>query len=148
MYTLVLVDMQPYFEAANSRRVRANCKREIEKAMDRRAAIIFVEFNNCGPTVKSLIEMTDDYDRRFFAYKDCDDGSAEVSDVINVNGLAAKKLKVCGVNTDCCVKATVTGLTARLPNANIQVIGDACNSDYNHLLGIDSMKKMVNVSIK
>jgi len=148
MYTLVLVDMQPYFSAANSRRVRDNCKREIEKAMERRAAIIFVEFNNCGPTVKSLIKMTDDYDRRFFAYKDMDDGSAEVAEVIHNNKLANKKLKVCGVNTDCCVRSTVQGLSSRLPKADIQVIGNACNTVGNHLYGLNAMKNLPNVKVK
>lgn len=148
MYTLVVVDMQPYFSAANSRSVIKNCKREIEAAMLKRAAIIIVEFNNCGPSVKSLLNLVDGYDRLHFAHKDTDDGSAEVEKIIKDEGLAAKQLKVCGVNTDCCVQSTVRGLTARLPNATIEVIGDACNSDFNHLVGLDRMKKMANVSIK
>lgn len=148
MYSLVLVDMQPYFKAANSRRVRDNCKRELQKAMDRRAAIIFVEFDGCGSTVKSFIKMTNEYDRRFFAHKDLDDGSAEVEEVITTHGLPAKKIKVCGVNTDCCVQATVRGLTARLPSATIQVISDACNSDWSHPGGLADMKRLRNVTIK
>ena len=87
MYSLLIIDMQSYFPAANNRRVISNCKREIETAMEKRAAIIFVEFNNCGPSIKSLLSLADGYDRLHFAHKDMDDGSAEVYQAITDNRL-------------------------------------------------------------
>src|SRR5574339_388350 len=146
MYTLVVVDMQSSFEAANSRRVRENCKREIKRAMDNGAAIIFVEYVGQGPTIPSLVKPTDDYPRTFITRKDDDDGSREVAKVIRDNNLPGKRIKVCGVNTDCCVLETVSGLVNRLRSANFEVMADACNSDYNHLTGLNDMANMSGVS--
>lgn len=147
MYTLVVVDMQSSFEAANSRRVRENCKREIERAMEARAAIIFVEYVGQGPTIPSLVKLTDDYERVFITRKNDDDGSREVRKVIQDNNLPAKRLKVCGVNTDCCVLETVSGLCNRM-KAAMEVIADACNSDFQHLTGLNDMAKMSGVTIR
>lgn len=147
MYTLVVVDMQASFEAANNRRVRENCKRELERAMESGAAILFVEYVGQGPTIPSLVKLTDDYERTFIVRKNDDDGSREVAKVIRDNKLPAKRIKVCGVNTDCCVFETVCGLTNRLSTANLEVIGDACNSDFNHLGGLNDLVKMPNVSV-
>jgi nicotinamidase-related amidase len=148
MYTLVVVDMQSSFEAANSKRVRENVKREIQRAMDNKAAIVFVEYVGQGPTIPSLVKPTDDYDRVFIVRKNDDDGSKEVSKVIRDNNLPGKRVKVCGVNTDCCVLETVNGLCSRLRSASFEVVGDACNSDFNHLTGLNDMANMSNVSIR
>ncbi|SRR5579885_1444967 len=148
MYTLVVVDMQSSFEAANSRRVRENCKREIERAMEAGAAIIFVEYIGQGPTIPSLVKLTDDYDRVFITRKNDDDGSREVRKVIQDNRLPAKRIRVCGVNTDCCVFETVSGLTCKLKSVTLEVVADACNSDYQHLTGLNDMAKMSGVTIR
>src|SRR6185436_16930036 len=102
-YTLVIVDMQATFGAANSRRVRENCKREILQAMESNSPIIFVEYIGQGPTIPSLVRLTDDYDRVFITRKGDDNGSREVRKTIKDNKLPARRVRVCGVNTDCCV---------------------------------------------
>lgn len=147
-YSLILIDMQPYFQAATNRRVLTNCKRELADAINVRAGIIFVEYEGCGLTSKALCRLTQNYDRTFTVSKGTDDGSREVHNLILDHNLAAKRLRVCGVNTDCCVLATVRGLTARMPRSTIEVIGDACNSDYEHAAGLSNMKRFKNVSIK
>jgi nicotinamidase-related amidase len=148
MYTLVVVDMQPHFNAANGRRIIKNCKRELNKAMSVHAAIVFVEYFGSFPTVKELTNVTKHYHRVYTTYKHVDDGSEQVEQLISDWHLAAKKVRVCGVNTDCCVWATVNGLTSRLPRSTIEVVADACDSDYNHAVGLDRMSKMENVVLK
>ena len=140
--------MQPYFQAATNKRVIANCKRELLLAMKKRAGIIFVQYYSCGETNKSLLKLTAEYDRSYAVSKSADDGSAEIHDAIIDYRLSALRLKICGVNTDCCVSETVRGLTARMPRATIEVISDACHSDYDHHGGLKRMKGFENVSIK
>ena len=148
MYTLVVVDMQASFKATRKEYVRENCKREIIRAMDYGAAIIFVEYVGSGPTIPSLVKLTDDYERTFVTRKNSNDGSREVTNTIRNRKLASKRVKVCGVNTDYCVLETVSGLTRKLRDASLEVIADACNSSFNHLAGLHNISKMSNVSIK
>jgi nicotinamidase-related amidase len=149
-YTLVVVDMQDTFPASRNRRVRANCKREIMLAMERGADIIFVEYIGQGPTIPSLVRLTDSYHRVFFTRKSTDDGSKEVTKTIKDNRLKSKRIKIVGVNTNCCVLETVSGLSSRMKKSSLEVMAKACNSSsrYYHLDGLGDMFKMPRVSIK
>lgn len=146
-YTLVIVDMQASFSAANNKRVRDNCKHEIIKATDKGGAIIFVEFIGCGRTIPGLVKLTDDYNRAFIVRKDDEDGSREVHKVIKDNKLPSRRIKVCGVNTDQCVLATVCGLNSLMKQTNIEVITKACNSysNHDHESGLKYMEKLPKV---
>jgi nicotinamidase-related amidase len=146
MYTLIVVDMQETFRASTRDRVRKNCSREVKQAIKDDAHIIFLEYRYSGRTLPELTEAL--HTKCFFKEKSEDDGSAEVESTVVLNKLP-KHFKVCGVNTDCCVYATVRGLTARFPMATIDVIIDACDSDWNHLGGIDKLTAMKgNVNVK
>lgn len=144
MYTLVVVDMQAGFNAANRHRVRQNCLREVRRAKQDGADIIFLEFRFNEETHKELIEAAGQ--RYFVLEKDDDDGSSQVASKVRSKNLH-KHFRVCGVNTDCCVKATVLGLTDRFPNSKIDVVADACDSDWNHNSGLSRMKQLNNVRI-
>lgn len=146
MYTLIVVDMQERFSASNRARVRENCLREITQAVKDDAHIIFLEYRSCGPTLPELTSAL--HTKCVFKEKAGDDGSAEVEAEVILNKLP-KHFKVCGVNTDCCVHATVRGLTARFPMATIDVIADACDSDWHHQNGINRLVEMKgNVNVR
>lgn len=149
MYTLVVVDMQPYFKAATGKRVRENCLREIIKAVEDNASIIFLEFEGYERTLPELMAPVQNaYGNYYVQLKGIDDGSLEVEETVRKHDLP-KIFRVCGINTDCCVAATVRGLTARFPKSSIDVIADACDSDWNHMRGINTMADMGgNVSLK
>jgi nicotinamidase-related amidase len=147
-YTLVVVDMQSRFNAANGERVRKNCLREIMKAIKNELPIIFLEWEGEEVTLPELTEPCKD--NFYVETKRTDDGSTEVEKIVRRHKLP-KTFRVCGVNTDCCVRATVVGLTARFPSATIDVIADACDSDWNHTGGLtcmSNMKNNVNVKFK
>ena len=59
-------------------------------------------------------------------------------------------IKICGVNTDACVMETVRSLSEKLPECDIQVIKNACNSlsMYNHNYGLNEMALLNNVIIQ
>lgn len=146
-YVLLIVDMQPEFSAANGKRVLNNCKRELRKAMIENASIIFLEYDGCGTTNTDLVDLVDGYNKVWFETKGDDDGSEEAEFVIRSHRCSKTVIKVCGVNTDCCVRYTVQGLTARFTRATIDVISDACASDYDHMYGLTSLRKMPNVNV-
>lgn len=139
MYTLIVVDMQETFRASTRDRVRKNCLREVTQAVKDDAHIIFLEYSGQGPTIAELTAAL--HSKCAFKEKPGDDGSYEVEHEVLLNKLP-KHFKVCGVNTDCCVYATVRGLTSRFPMAKIDVIADACDSDWNHLNGISKIEAL------
>lgn len=139
MYTLVVVDMQPMFDAANGKRVREECLKAILKAIEINAPIIFLEFNDYDHTHGELTKPC--MGNHYVMTKYTDDGSPEVYDTVLKYKLP-RNFRVCGVNTDCCVHATVNGLSARFPNTSIEVIAAACDSDWNHMAGINKMSEI------
>lgn len=74
-------------------------------------------------------------------------GSREVRRTIKNNRLPMRNIKLCGVNTDCCVLATIYGLNKKLKKSKMQVIAKACNSNYNHSHGLKRMEE-IGVSVK
>ncbi len=151
MYTLAIVDMQWYFGASHKASVIAACKREIRQAMKARAAILFIEYANCRSTISTLKKIVRDarYNRAATIIKNDDDGSPEVITAIEHNKFP-RTLRVCGVNTDACVQATVEGLASDLRRAKIKIIADACNTESGkdgHEEALSSMVKFQNVKI-
>jgi len=144
-YTLVVVDMQDSFNAANEPNVRNNIEREIKKAMAVKAAVIFLEYSGMGPTIPRLTRLTDGYERGFSAIKNHNDGSRQVENLIDAHNLPRHKIKVTGVNTDYCVRETVFGLAANMKPTRLQVIADACWSDYDHDYGLRRVKEVSTV---
>lgn len=150
-YTLLVIDVQPYFDAANNRRVISNCKREIRKAMSDKAAIILVEYIGCGRSNSGITKMVEKYDRGFVVLKDDDDGSDEISNVIEHFKLPKSRIKVTGVNTNACVQDTVTGMVSKYANKrlSISIVADACNamSDSGHVYGLRYMSALKKVKL-
>lgn len=131
MYTLVVVDMQAAFHAALFPKVQESCKQAIRKAIRNRADIVFVEFMNQGPTLPCLTDLTKKYDRVFHVLKKSQDGSAETLAAVKKNNLHHKKFRVCGVYTDCCVKATLDGLHKLAPLSQLELLHKACGPSYD-----------------
>lgn len=148
-YSLIIVDMQCFFPAANGQRVQKSCVREIKKAMRDRATILFVEFSNYGSTIPLLTDLTKNakYKKAYTITKYMDDGSYEIAEFLNKRHLPKMNLRVCGVNTEYCVNHTVKGLSLRLRNTNIHVVADACDSQDSHTYGLKRMQQIPNTKI-
>jgi nicotinamidase-related amidase len=126
--TLVIVDMQPYFRASQHPDTLAAVEREIRSAISNESAIVLLEFEDSGDTDARLMRVLRAYPRLAVKLKTTDDGSAWVTAACREHGFGTKHFRVCGVNTDACVLATVLGLTRRLPHCTVEVVKDACNS--------------------
>lgn len=146
-YTLVVIDVQPEFDAALNPNLRMACQKKLRVAKRKRADILFVEYEGAGNTYADLVEVVKDYSRAFWVEKYYDDGSQEVINAINHHSLRYKTLKVCGVNTDACVRDTVRGLSQKLSASKIKILANACYSDWNHQRGLEQMKSLPNVKI-
>jgi nicotinamidase-related amidase len=146
-YTLVVVDVQTDFDAANGRHLIANVKREIRQAMKDNAAIIILEYSGCGQTQESILNLVDGYHRCWTDTKDKDDGSLEVAVFVRKHNLPKQIIKVCGVNTDCCVRRTVEGLTTRFLKSTINIVADACDSSWDHISGLSMLGRMPRVNV-
>lgn len=125
--TLVVVDMQEAFEAACEPDVIIGVTQEILRTKQRGGAIIIVEYRDCGDTHSGFSKLLRNYPHKARIRKRDDDGSLEVLRTIRRRGFNDQWLRVCGVNSDCCVCATVIGLLERT-NANIDVVKEACGT--------------------
>jgi nicotinamidase-related amidase len=130
VYTLCVIDMQEYFGVNPNSTVATNVEREVYQAISDRAPILFVEYASCGDTLDRLTKITKEaqYDRSYAVTKKWDDGSKEIVSFARKNNVSLDRLKVVGINTDCCVYRTIIGLKAELPWSVIEVVADACDS--------------------
>lgn len=150
MYTLAVIDMQEDFlqrithNKKSTKRVIDNCKAEIAKAIKDKANILFVEYSNYGETIADLTDLAKKakYKKHFHTVKADDNGAAEISDSIKTHRLTQDKIKICGINTEYCVYATVRGLISQMKTAEIEVIADACDSPWGHESGVAKMENL------
>ena len=143
-YSLIIIDMQEYFDAACDYRTQMACRKAIRKAMKDDAAILLVEYRGCGKTAATLAGLLDGYKNAHVVKKSNDDGGKEVVRKLRREKLPRGTIRVCGVNTDACVEDTVRGImrNMRKRTPEIQVLANACNSNYSHREGIRNLRDM------
>ena len=122
-YTLVVVDMQPRFEAAKIRRCIDNVLAEIAVAKSEGAAIVVLEYRGFGPSNRRITQAVRSYERGYFQEKCWDDGSREVFQMCETYHLP-RNFRVVGVNYGACVKSTAIGLRER--KHTVVVVKKAC----------------------
>ncbi len=147
--TLVVVDMQPAYEAALHPWTISNVTREVTAARHSNWGIVIVEFCDHEPTIKAvmrpLLKKTL-YGKLVVVEKDIPDGSTPVIAAIEQNGFSDNLIRVCGVNTHECVQDTVNGLARKRPESTIEVASGACNCHTKQ--SWKSFHREANVSIK
>ncbi len=134
-YTLVVVDMQPDFEASNNPATIANVKREIIEAKAKQMPILFLEVPYFSPlderglrhTHQELTQLVKFYPNttRYPIEKLRSDGSYQVLWACEQNHYTNSHFRICGVNTNICVYETAVGLSQ---NGVVEVIKNACNT--------------------
>jgi hypothetical protein len=127
---LCIVDMQKNF---SSWEYCANeVKHQIALAKRRKDPIVVIEYDvfKKEGTEKSIIEAVEEsgclYDVEI---KDRDNGSCEVLHACGKNGFdITKRIRLCGVNRNACVKDTAQGLAYMLPHTRIEVSWSATSN--------------------
>lgn len=148
-YSLLVIDAQPIFSAANSTSLIRSIRSEILTAKQAKAPIVFVEFAlkhiapQVGQTHQTLLDAAAGSDFSIVAKKS-QSGATEVNQHYRRYFAKLPPLRVCGVNTEMCVLDTVEGLK-KLGWENITIASSACNSDANHQFGLNLLKKIPGV---
>jgi nicotinamidase-related amidase len=134
--TLVVIDMQPGFRAANDKATIAAVKREILAAVDDNCPIVIVEFygpapnDKFGDTHDELMQALADYSRAARVIKASTGGGEAVRNTCHQNQFGTSLFRVCGVNTAACVAHTGDELREIFYECHVEVAADACN-DYD-----------------
>lgn len=128
--TLVIVDMQTGFDAANHPDVvAANCKL-IRRQRRRKLPIVVLEFFGCEKTHPDLLKALKGYNKVAFAEKRKCNGSSEVDYRCKKHKYGTDEFHVTGVNMGACVDETVYGLRALYPESKIVLYYEAVNCQY------------------
>ncbi len=126
---LVIVDMQPFFDAANHKGTIKECLKLISFAKRQKALIILVEYDYYGKSCVELTRALRNYPHKMLVLKTRDNGGYEVFNALKEKGLSFKTYRFCGVNATCCVHDTISGLLSHQPKAKIEVVKEACNDN-------------------
>lgn len=145
-YSLVVIDMQPYFSPANNVGLIENCLREIKAAKRLGNHIMLVRLGQYGKSLEKLYRSLRGYENRSYVTKWQQSGATDV-----LFGLPKKThLRFCGVNTDLCVQDTVLDIANDYPRRlKLEVMADACaswNAD-RHTNGLCAMANHNRVTV-
>lgn len=148
-YILVVVDMQKMFlnRIENRCVLIDNVAQQIKQAEEDKATIAFLEYDECGATINELKDLVMYYENKSYITKYTDSGAQALANHYN----EPKKFKVAGVNTSACVKDTVLGLFNYFPDAEVEIVEQACaDGTWNinsHEKAIDYLRNVKNVVV-
>ncbi|MGD9679673.1 MAG: MaoC family dehydratase [Candidatus Obscuribacterales bacterium] len=124
--TLVLVDMQPRYQA--SRSIVRQVEDEIDHAVDNGWPVVVLQYKNMGRTYKRLLDALYRRGARYvLRVKARPDGSHQVAEACKIHGFPTSRFRLCGVNALACVRQTALGLHTRFPQSRVEVVKGACN---------------------
>ncbi|MBX9573894.1 MAG: cysteine hydrolase [Candidatus Obscuribacterales bacterium] len=129
--TLIVVDMLTGEQAANSELLLQAVERQITRARKMGWAVLFLSTEpwRRGNVYPRLLKLVDGYAPRCFTrVKAFDNGCVEVMEACFDFNYPTDMFRVCGVNTDLCVRSTVAGLLKLFPHAGFRIIKEACAS--------------------
>ena len=124
-YVLCIIDMQPV-GFCNSNLIIQNVLQLVKEAVVDKAFIVIAQFKGCGETHINIINEIQHYPYKKYVWHNKNDKSKPIKEALNSLNIFVRQLKVCGVNTEYCVKDTVHGLAKKF-HTPIKVIENACN---------------------
>jgi len=129
--TLVVIDMQPGFEAANDEPTIEQVLVAVKEAKEANLPIFIVQCvpERYGHTLSCIMEEVDLYDNVHIIEKYCNDGAPGVEKVVNENDLQVSEHVVCGVNIGACVHDTVDTFINEYER-DIIILKSACNCHH------------------
>lgn len=149
MHSLVIIDMQPEFDASFDLRVQHRIIEEIKRTKKEKGDIIVLEYHGSGDTHEEITQAIGKYPKQAKVYKDEDAGGLHLYNVLANKRFPLHNLIVCGVNTEACVKHTVEEYLEYVPNRKdtvVHYLKRGCNTDWNEPFGkIIKRKKNIDV---
>ena len=110
----------------NSNFIIENVLQLVREAIVNKAFIVIAQFKGCGETNINIINEIQKYPYKKYVWHNKNDKSRPIQEVLNNLNICVRQIKVCGVNTEYCVKDTVHGLSKKF-HIPIKVIEKACN---------------------
>jgi nicotinamidase-related amidase len=98
----------------------------VREAIIKKAFVVVAQFKNAGNTHISIVNVLQNYPYKAYGWHNRNDKSPIIQNILREKKVFVRSLKVCGVNTEYCIWATVNGL-ARKYCIPIKVIESACN---------------------
>ena len=139
MHTLIIIDMQPGFNAAFNPKLKKPITREIKLCKKHNWPIIIVEYRDAysGTTLKWITDQIKNYKHSFTVHKKENDGSGAIIKALSKRGLSIDKARIIGVNTGACVQSTATGLKYN-HKIETEIVADGCYSwsHEHHIFGL------------
>ena len=122
-YVLCIIDMQP-IGFNNSNLIIEDVLHLVREAIINKAFIVIAQFKRCGETNIKIINELHSYPYKEYVWHNKNDKSKPIQEALK--NIFVREMKVCGVNTEYCVKDTVHGLAKKF-HIPIKVIEKACN---------------------
>jgi len=124
-YVLCIIDMQPVgFD--NSNLIIENVLELVREAIVNKAFIVIAQFKGCGETHITIVNEIQKYPYKEYVWHNKNDKSKPIQEALNNLNIFVRQMKICGVNTEYCVKYTVHGLAKKF-HIPIKVIENSCN---------------------
>ena len=124
-YVLCIIDMQP-IGFSNSNLIIENVLQLVREAVVDKAFIVIAQFKGSGETHINITNEIQSYPYKEYVWHNKNDKSKPIQEVLKKRNIFVRQMKVCGVNTEYCVKDTVHGLSKKF-HIPIKVIEKACN---------------------
>ena len=124
-YVLCIIDMQPV-GFNNSNLIIENVVQLVRAAVVDKAFIVIAQFKGCGETHVNIVRAIEKYPYKEYVCHHKNDKSKPIKEALNRHSIFTRQMKVCGVNTEYCVKDTVHGLAKKF-YIPIYVIEKACH---------------------
>jgi nicotinamidase-related amidase len=124
-YVLCIIDMQPR-GFNNCLLIVENVLHLVREAIADQAFIVIAQFKGCGPTHINLEKEMHTYSSKEYVWHNKNDKSQPIKEALHRRGIFVREIRVCGVNTEYCVKDTVHGLAKKF-HVSIKVIENACH---------------------
>jgi len=124
-YILCIIDMQP-IGFSNSNLIIENVLQLVREAITDKAFIVIAQYKGSGETHIKIINEIKYYPYKEYIWHNKNDKSKPIQEKLKNLNIFVRQLKICGVNTEYCIKDTVHGLTKKF-HSPIKVIEKACN---------------------
>jgi len=117
--------MQP-IGFSNSNLIIENVLQLVREAIADKAFIVIAQYKGSGETHIKIINEIKYYPYKEYIWHNKNDKSKPIQEKLKNLNIFVRQLKICGVNTEYCIKDTVHGLTKKF-HSPIKVIEKACN---------------------
>lgn len=147
-YVLIIIDMQDQFATSRNRQTIITIQKMVVEAKRDGAFIVTAHYMRYGKTRPEIRNMLTNYANHDYCYADQDDKSGAIHTKLVRHNVRTNIIKICGVNTGACVKATVMGLNSLYPDSHFLVFNRACNCYCNQYTTCDghNLGRLNNVS--